>query len=789
MIQAQIVTPPSPTPSPPPRHQAPWICLFLAVITLAAYWPVTGYEFVSYDDSDFITANPIVQAGLTAQGLHYIWRAEVARNWHPLTLLSHMLDCQLFGLNAGWHHLTSLLLHVANTLLLFCVLRRMTASTWRSALVAALFALHPLHVESVAWIAERKDVLSTLFWWLTLWAWLCYAGARKVSGPKSKLFYLLSLFLFVLALMSKPMVVTLPCVLLLLDVWPLARLNLRKQPNPAIKKTGAKSKPQKTAPVTTPRFWQVGRALRARRAGQPGNLPPLTIPNRPDRSATFTLLAKQETPLRLILEKIPFFALSAILCAITFAVQKHGGAMLDMGNLPLHSRLGNALVSYVRYAADMFWPSNLAALYLRTTDWAPWQVGGAAILLVAVTGWVVLSLRTRPWLAFGWFWYLGTLVPVIGLVQVGMQTMADRYTYIPLVGLFIMLVWGAAEFSVKFRLPQPVPAVIASLALGACFLLTARQIQWWKNSETLYKRMIDVTENNYMAHYNLGNLYNHRQKFNLAIAQYQEAIAEQPIYADAHNNLAGLFLDQKRYDDAIAHYLDAARIQPGYFSSFNLANAYADAASARHDTNLFAQAVAAFQQALQLNPRSSDAHNNFGMTWQAENRDQEAIAEFQAAVRVNPDFELAHFNLANALSRAGNLDEAILHYQTAERLNPARVESCNGAGVALAMRGKMEEAAREFSRVIQLSPRDSGAYGNLANALSAQKKYEQAVPCYLKALQINPRDYKTEFNLGVSLLYQNRRDDARTHFQAALRLHPDYPEARQALAELDAPAK
>jgi tetratricopeptide (TPR) repeat protein len=549
------------------------------------------------------------------------------------------------------------------------------------------------------------------------------------------------------------MVVTLPCVLLLLDFWPLGRLiSARITGETPNQKNQTKSKLQKTSP-----------------------------------SASTTV--KQETLLRLILEKIPFFALSAIVCALTFAVQKHGGAMLDVQNLPLHARVDNALVSYVRYVAHMFWPRHLAALYLRTGGWSVWQVAGAVVLLAGVTTWTVSSMRTRPWLAFGWFWYLGTLVPVIGLIQVGMQTMADRYTYIPLVGLFIMVVWGAAELAVKYNVPKPLPAIVAGLALGACFLLTARQIAWWRNSETLFKRMIDVTPDNYMAHYNLGNLYNRRHQTDLAIAQYQAAIEEQPIYADAHNNLGGILLDEKRYDEAIAHYREAARLQPGFLSAFNLANAYADAASARHDTNLFAQAATAFQEALQINPDSSEAHNNFGMTWQAENRDQEAIAEFRAATRANPQFEPAYFNLANALSRVGNLDEAVRCYLIAANLNPSRVESWNGAGVGLAMQGKMAEAARQFAQVIKLSPRDSGAYGNLANALGAQKKFDEAIPYYLQALQINPRDYMTEYNLGVSLLSQNRREDARTHFQAALRLHLDYPEARRALAELDAPAK
>ncbi|MGA2541063.1 MAG: tetratricopeptide repeat protein [Verrucomicrobiota bacterium] len=745
------MTPPpaSPAPRPPSRLPALWICLLLAAITLAVYWPVTGYEFVGYDDSDFVTANPIVQAGVTLRGLQYAMHAEVARNWHPVTLCSHMLDCQIFGLRAGGHHLTSLLLHTANTLLLFLVLKRMTGALWRSALVAALFAWHPLHVESVAWVAERKDVLSALFWWLTLWAWLCHVDASKNPGPKSKLFYILAVVLFILAAMSKPMVVTLPCVLLLLDFWPLGRFRLGAPPPPA----------------------QAGRA-KSRPA------PPLVRP-----------AASLLPPWRLLLEKIPFFVISAALCCKTFLVQKSGGAMLDTANLPLASRLGNAVISYVRYPAKMFWPGNLSALYIRTGDWPAWEVAGAALLLAGLTAWMVAQSRRRPWLALGWFWYAGMLVPVIGLVQVGMQTMADRYTYLPLVGLFIILAWGGADLAARYRPPKYVPALLATFSLGACLVLTGRQIPCWQNSETLFKKMIAVTDKNYMAHFNLGNYYSRQGKTDLALANYQAALAAEPNYAEAHNNLAGLFLDRKLYDQGIQHYQDAARLKPSATAWFNLANAFADAGRARRDTNLFAQSVQAYQQSLKLDPDSIATRNNFGMVWQDQDRNDLAIPEFQAAVQVKADFELGHFNLANSLARSGRLDEAIAHYQTAARLNPGRVEAYNGQGLCYARQGKMEEAARQFRRVTELNPGDSGVWENLGNALGSQNKLDEAIPCFLKALQIDPRNYEAEFNLGLSLLHQNRRDEARTHFQAALRIQPDYPAARQALSELDRPAK
>jgi tetratricopeptide (TPR) repeat protein len=367
--------------------------------------------------------------------------------------------------------------------------------------------------------------------------------------------------------------------------------------------------------------------------------------------------------------------------------------------------------------------------------------------------------------------------------------MADRYTYLPLVGLFIILAWGGAELAARLRPPRYVPWLAAALSLAACLILTARQIPCWKDSETLYKKMIDVNGKNYIARYDLGNLYSHQGKSDLAIAQYQLALAVDPNRHEIHNNLAALLMAQKHYDEAIQHFQESARLKPTSTAYCNLANALADAACARHDTNLFAQSVHAFQQSLQLDPDSVATHNSFGMDWEDQDQNDRAIPEFEAAVRLQPDFELGHFNLANALADAGRLDDAIAHYQAAARLNTSRVETFNGLGICYARQGKMEEAARQFKHITELNPKDTAALGNLGNALRSQGKFDQAIPCYLTALQLDPGDYQAEFNLALSYLQINRRDEAKTHFQAALRIHPDYPAARQALSELDAPAK
>jgi tetratricopeptide (TPR) repeat protein len=758
-----------------------WVCLLLAVSTLLVYWPVTGHDFVNYDDTDYVTANPYVHAGLSAKGFAWVWHSDVARNWHPVTMLSHMLDCQLYGMRPGGHHLTSLLFHIVNTLLLFLLLRGMTGCLWRSGIVAALFALHPLHVESVAWVAERKDVLSTFFFLLTLLAYGAYADKSRIQSPKSKvqspkpkvaggavtdhatrdtqhasrstfpalfhppalLFYVLSLLLFALGLMSKPMLVTVPFVLLLLDYWPLQRLQF-----PAL--LGSRAKVQ-------------------------GSRPRVPVPAGSVQPAA----PRQSVPLaRLLWEKLPFLLLCAASCVVTFRVQQSGGSVLDVSNLPVAARVANALMSYVRYLGKMVWPENLAALYVRKTPWLAWEVGLAAIALLAVSATVIRLARRQPYLAVGWFWYVGTLVPVIGLVQVGMQSMADRYTYIPLIGIFIAVAWGIGELTGRWRVPKVGLGIATAVVLAACVVVTRKQIAWWKSSETLFQRMITAVPGNYMAHYNMGNLYSRQDKLAEAVKQYESALKAEPNYAEAHNNLGSVLLRQGRFDEAVAHYSSAVRLKPEYLYYFNLANAQVDAGKAT-------AAVSNYQQALRLNTSSSQAHHNLGMALQAEGKGEAAMAEFRAALQLQPDYESAEHNLANRLADAGRLEEAMTHYLAALRLDPKHAETYNGLGICYAMQGKFPEAERQFREAVRLKPDHAGAQSNLGNALGAQNKLEEAIPHYQKALEIDLKDFQTHFNLGVSLLRQGRRGEARNHFMEALRLHPDYPEARKALAALD----
>lgn len=514
------------------------ICLALMVLTTVAFWHLPENDFINYDDNLYVTENLQVQGGLSRAGLLWAMTATAAGNWHPLTWLSHMLDWQLFGAKAGGHHLTSFILHVFNTLLLFLVLVRFSQRLWPSALVAALFALHPLHVESVAWASERKDVLSTCFWLLTMWAYL-----RYVERP-GKWHYLLVMVCFTLGLMAKPMVVTLPFVLLLLDYWPLKR-------------------------------WPQRRAA----TGRPGRGKP---PSQP---------ASGQAPWRLIWEKIPLLFLAALSCLITLLVQKQAMPGIDL--LPPAIRLANAMVAYVTYLGKLFWPLNLSVFYpYQTNTLAWWQPVAAALLLASLSGLVIRWGRKFPYLPVGWFWYLGTLVPVIGLVQVGEQAMADRYTYIPLIGIFIILAFGAADLAAGRRRRQVVLTASCGLALLACLVLTWRQVGYWQNSITLFGRALAVTKDNYLAYDKMGLAYDEQGRPDQAIEMYRQTIRLSPKFFDAYNNLAIDLADRGEITAAIPLFQEAIRLRPDLDRPyFNLGKAYLQQGRVEQAREMFAMAI------------------------------------------------------------------------------------------------------------------------------------------------------------------------------------------------------
>jgi protein O-mannosyl-transferase len=680
-------------------HRTLLISLGLMGLTLLVYWPQTGHDFITYDDPFYLTDNARVQQGLTWANVAWAFRTGEAGNWHPLTWLSHMLDVQLFGLNAGWHHLVSLVFHIANSLLLFALLRKLKepgvrnaecggrsqgngAWDWRCAFVAALFALHPLHVQSVAWASERKDVLSAFFFLLTLGAYVRYAEkascagkakglrlkAKGVSGqvgaggtadqtnphqPQAQddaprtthhaprftfhasLFYLLSLVFFALGLMSKPMLVTTPFVLLLLDVWPLRR-------------------------------WQFSAAERSSRLWP------------------------------LLWEKVPFLVLAAGSCVVTLWAQSGGGAVVPMGVLSLPQRLANALIAYAAYLGKTFWPVHLAVLY----PFGSLSVGAVIVssaLLVAVTGLVVWRRRSQPYLAVGWFWFLGMLVPVIGLVQVGLQQMADRYTYLPLIGLFVMLAWGVPDLLGRWRGARGWLAAVAALAVAASAFATSRELAYWQNSERLFGRALEVGPANYIALYNYGRALLKQGKLPEAVSAFTTAVQLRPELDAARCDLGTALMEQGHYDEAAAQFNRVLAQQPDHV----IARLQLGLVLGRQGK--LAEAEDAFRRVLKLQPDEATAHNNLGNVLALENKPQEAVPHFEAAVRLRPDNASAHNNLAISCRKLGRIDEAIAHYREAIRLQPEGLQAINNLAWLLA--AEPEARYRNGAEAVALATR------------------------------------------------------------------------------------
>ena len=567
-------------------HFPLWLMVTLLVlVTIALYWPAMRCDFINLDDPEFISGNPHVQGGLTWEGVKWAFHdTERAGDWVPLLWLSHMLVWQLVGANPWGHHLINVLLHAANTALVFLVFRRMTGATWRSLLLAALFGWHPLRVESVAWVTERKDVLSTLFWMLGLLAYAKYSEATQAGNSKQKVWYGAALAMFVLGLMSKAMLVTMPFVLLLLDYWPLGRF----------------------------KFYGVW---------------------------------------RLVKEKIPFFALAMAASVLTFMAQKQGGAVIDVEKLTLGARLGNALISYCRYLGKTFWPMDLAVYYPHPGHWPLEEILLASVLLCGISMLLFVKRRQYPFFLMGWLWFLGTLVPVIGLVQVSGQAMADRYTYIPSLGVLILTIWGAYELVKDWRYQKIASSAAGSAAIVLCIGLTRHQLEYWTDSEALFRHTLKVTKdvpNNYLPHKALGDALLNKGQIDGAISQYQEAIRLKPDDVRARSNLGAALFNGGQIDAAVNQFQEAIRLKPDY----------------------------------------PDAHNNLGFILLYQGHTDEAISQFQEAIRLNPDFADAHYNVGLALDLEGKFDEAINQYQEAIRLKPGYIAAQNSLTKALELKNR-----------------------------------------------------------------------------------------------------
>jgi protein O-mannosyl-transferase len=622
------------------------LCVVLAAMTFAVFGQTAGFGFVNFDDQKYVYENSVVAKGLTLKGAIWAWTYGEIGHWHPLTWLTHMGDCQVYGLWAGGHHLTNVALHAAAAVLLFLALREMTGSLWRSAFVAAVFAIHPLRAESVAWVSERKDVLSGVFFMLTLWAYARYA--RQPSRGR----YAAVALAYALGLLCKNSLVTLPFVLLLLDWWPLQRVKLDR----VVGKVGG----ARLVEI----FWG------------------------------------------LIKEKIPLFLLSAGSCVATALVPEQ---LLDSVRQPFRERLGNAVFSYGIYFWQMVFPAGLAIPYLYPPNGLPfWKVALAFVLLAAISMVVLACWKKRPYLLVGWLWYLGMLIPVIGIIQISYYAHADRYTYLPGIGLVMAVTWLVAEWGVKWHVGRMAMGGLMTAVLGVLMVCARQQTTYWKSSETMWTHTLACIPGNSVACRNLADVRLKEGRIAEAIVIYRKGLQDEPDNVDLHNSLGSVFLHTGKADEAISQY----------------------------------------QQALKINPVFETAHINLGNALLQKGRVDEAIAHFQIALQIKPDDAEVQNNLGNAFGRKGKEDEAIIHYQRALQIDPDCIPAHVNFGGLLLQRGKVDEAIAHFQRALEIKPDLAPAHDSLGNALLQKGRASEAIAHFQKALQIEPANPAIQNNLA-----------------------------------------
>jgi tetratricopeptide (TPR) repeat protein len=731
------------------RLRIMYFALFLS--TLLLFSRAVGCDFLDFDDPDFLTQNARVQSGLHWQSVREAFTSSDAGNWYPLTRLSHVIAWQFWGADPRGHHAINVIVHAFNAVLAFLVFKRLTRVFWTSAGSAALFAWHPLRVESVAWIAERKDVLSVFFGLITLWAYAVYTEKNSARHTSAWRWYGLALTSFTAGLLCKPMLVTLPFVLLLLDLWPLERSRL------------------------------------------------LTTPAR-DSAARLGLTA-------LLYEKIPYLILSVGSCFITYLIQKQDGAITEQ--FPLNERLANTAVSAIRYLGKFFYPIDLSTPYAHPDRWPLATIICSVFALLIIIGASLCQFRTRPWLLVGLFWFLGMLIPVIGLVQSGLQAMADRYTYLPSLGLQLALLWSIKEYA-QFSAKPWLKGLMAAIVLAGCATLTWRQIGYWKNSITLFEHTLAVSENNYMAQSYLGTSLANAGKLDSATTHYRRALELSPTYPAAHYGLAVALEKQGLLDEALQHYMQAVRIRPNYpqahyglglaflkldqpakarLSFQTAADCDPDFALAQRGLGLvaartknFQEASRYFQRALAIDPRSSDINRDYARILAAENRHTDACAYFQAALRANPLNATIHYELGLSLQATDHEIEAEKCYIEAIRLNPAFAEAHYNLGVMLINRGQTAEAISYFHSAADSQPDFGLAYFGLGLTAAQTNQTTEAITYYRKALIYLSDNAEVHNALGHALSSIGRREEALSHWEQAYKLDPTIDGLAEALS-------
>ncbi len=668
---------------PPPRdRRAAGICVLLVGFVFVVFGQTARFGFVNYDDNSYVYENQIVQRGLSVDGVSWALRYGGIGHWHPLTWVTHMLDYQLFGMWAGGHHLTNVLLHAIAAVLLFLTFARMTGALWRCAFVAAAWAIHPLRAESVAWISERKDVLSGVFFMLTLAAYTRYARRPAVGG------YLLVALLFALGLLSKGMLVTLPCLLLLLDYWPL------------------------------------------RRAGY-----------------SFPSLLK---------EKIPLLGLSAISCAATWLSPEKIDAA---ARLPLWLRIENCLDSYCVYLRQTIWPADLAVVYPNPTQAFPlWGLAGSFVLLCGVSVAAYALRKQRPALLAGWFWFLGMLVPVLGMAQISFCAHADRYTYLPQIGLLVAATWVTADWAGEIQFPRALLAGAAGLILCALGIAAWHQTSYWEGSAALWTHALGCSRANYVAETNLGLALAQTGNTEAAASHYREALRINPRYALAQYDLGVSLEAQGQTAEAMSRYREALRIDPA------CAEAYNNLGNALGGQGRIEEAMNCYTEALRIRPDYADAENNRGNVLFRKGRVADAIAAYGAALRINPADADAANNMGNALLQQGRMEEAIVSYRNALRVDSRCAEADFNLGVALERQGRIEEAISSYREALRVNPAYADAHNNLGNILLSQGKYAEAISQVEKAHELQPSNMILQTNLAsmlVTVPQASLRDGAR----------------------------
>lgn len=709
------------------RHKDLFVYLFIIGITFLVYGQVINHEFVHFDDPYYVSANEHINKGVSLEGITWAFSIDNIGYFHPLAYISHMIDCELFGLNSGMHHLMSLFIHIANALLLFFVLRKMTDAFWKSAAVAVLFALHPVNVDSVAWLAERKNLLSTFFWLLTMIVYIYYVRKHRTS------LYFLALFVFILGLLSKPMLITLPFVLLLMDYWPLNRIKLEAQP--------------------AGKGWMAG--------------------------VIDSLLEQKDVLKRLISEKVPFFLLACVNAYLALlSLENSPITEVSTKFVPMSLRFENAPVSYFVYIYKMIWPSTLTFFYPYPQSIPLWEVFSSLIGLIVITAVVFIAMRKLPYLAVGWLWFLGTLVPVLGITQAGLwPAIGERWAYVPYIGLFTAIVWGFGDVISRSRYKQIIITACMLILLGSLSYKTWIQTRYWKDDFTLFNHGIAINPNNYVSYANLGYVYAVKKEYRKAIYYLQKTVDLLPAYPNAHYNLGVAYAEEGKVDDAIEQYVLAINFDSGHIA------AYKNLKELLFKQGKYEEAINFYTKAAHKKPDSRDIANILVESMIKGGKTEDAIRYLTDFLKKNPkQVAFVYNNLGFVLMETEKTSEAIGYFSSALKYDPKYIPAHRNLMAIYNKSGETQKAIAELLEIIKLNPKDANSHYNLAIIYFRQGDKLNACKNFDEALKYDPKNKEYHYTYGMCLYNLERLDEAVAQFQEAVRLDKTFEKANKALA-------